>query len=62
MKAKLLSSTAVIGLVAISPAIAETVDRVASFVGAASLVNLKDGMAALVRHLREPDLALPAVG
>ena len=34
----------------------------ASFVGAASLVNLKDGMAALLRDLREPTLALPAVG
>ena len=34
----------------------------AVFVGAASLANLKDGMAALMRDLREPALALPAVG
>ena len=34
----------------------------ASFVGAASLINLRDGMAALLRDLREPAIALPAVG
>jgi ActR/RegA family two-component response regulator len=34
----------------------------ASFVGATSLVNLKDGMAAFLRDLRESALALPAVG
>ncbi len=34
----------------------------AAFVGACALVDRKDGMAALLVHLREPALPLPAVG
>lgn len=47
-------------LVAANPTLTQA--DFASFVGAASLVNLKDGMAALLQDLREPALALPAVG
>jgi ActR/RegA family two-component response regulator len=47
-------------LVAVDPT--PTQGEFASFVGATSLANMKDGMAPLVRYLREPALALPAVG